>query len=169
MIFILTISLCCSVLAEEITVPMYQVTTEGIGQQIGTVLLQDSKDGLVVETDLNHLTAGPHGFHIHEYPSCYPQQDKKGIMQAALSAGNHYDPLHKNHHAGPNGGGHLGDLPYLSVSQAGTNKTRFLMKDITVHMLKNKSLIIHENGDNYKDMPLPLGGGGLRIACGIIR
>ena len=164
--FITCLSLTCY--SKEITVPMYQVTSTGIGSHIGTVTLQDSKDGLVIETNLNNFPAGPHGFHIHEFASCDPQKDKNGIMQAALAAGNHYDPHHTNHHAGPNGNGHLGDLPYLSVSEAGTNKIRFLMKNITVHQLKNKSLIIHENTDNYKDIPLPQGGSGLRIGCGII-
>jgi Cu-Zn family superoxide dismutase len=28
--------------------------------------------------------------------------------------------------------------------------------------------MIHEGGDNYSDEPAPLGGGGARIACGVI-
>jgi Cu-Zn family superoxide dismutase len=28
--------------------------------------------------------------------------------------------------------------------------------------------MIHEGGDNYSDQPKPLGGGGARIACGVI-
>jgi superoxide dismutase, Cu-Zn family len=28
--------------------------------------------------------------------------------------------------------------------------------------------VIHAGGDNYADQPAPLGGGGLRIACGAI-
>ncbi|MBV8452160.1 MAG: superoxide dismutase, partial [Deltaproteobacteria bacterium] len=27
----------------------------------------------------------------------------------------------------------------------------------------------HAGGDNYSDTPLPLGGGGARLACGVIR
>ena len=34
--------------------------------------------------------------------------------------------------------------------------------------LKGKALMIHEAGDNYADEPKPLGGGGGRIACGVI-
>ena len=29
--------------------------------------------------------------------------------------------------------------------------------------------MIHDGGDNYADDPKPLGGGGGRIACGVIR
>jgi Cu-Zn family superoxide dismutase len=28
--------------------------------------------------------------------------------------------------------------------------------------------MIHAGGDNYADQPAPLGGGGARIACGVI-
>ena len=34
--------------------------------------------------------------------------------------------------------------------------------------LKGHSVMIHEGGDNYTDNP-PLGGGGARIACGVIK
>ncbi|WP_324128836.1 superoxide dismutase family protein, partial [Acinetobacter baumannii] len=29
--------------------------------------------------------------------------------------------------------------------------------------------MIHAGGDNYSDSPQPLGGGGARIACGVIK
>ena len=34
--------------------------------------------------------------------------------------------------------------------------------------LRGKSVMIHGGGDNYSDQPAPLGGGGARIACGVI-
>jgi Cu-Zn family superoxide dismutase len=33
----------------------------------------------------------------------------------------------------------------------------------------NRSLMIHAGGDNYADQPAPLGGGGTRVACGVIK
>jgi superoxide dismutase, Cu-Zn family len=30
-------------------------------------------------------------------------------------------------------------------------------------------VVIHEGGDNFSDQPKPLGGGGGRIACGVIK
>jgi len=35
--------------------------------------------------------------------------------------------------------------------------------------LKGRALMIHAGGDNYSDQPQPLGGGGARIACGVVR
>jgi len=40
---------------------------------------------------------------------------------------------------------------------------------LRLNELKNHSLIIHTGGDNYSDVPTKLGGGGARIACGIIK
>ncbi|HDI6039899.1 TPA: superoxide dismutase family protein, partial [Escherichia coli] len=34
--------------------------------------------------------------------------------------------------------------------------------------INGRSLMIHIGGDNHHDHPEPLGGGGARIACGII-
>jgi Cu-Zn family superoxide dismutase len=34
--------------------------------------------------------------------------------------------------------------------------------------LRGHALMIHEGGDNYSDQPKPLGGGGARIACGVV-
>jgi Cu-Zn family superoxide dismutase len=35
--------------------------------------------------------------------------------------------------------------------------------------VKGRSLMIHAGGDNYADQPAPLGGGGARVACGVIK
>ena len=34
--------------------------------------------------------------------------------------------------------------------------------------LPGRALVIHAGGDNYSDYPEPAGGGGERIACGVI-
>ena len=73
-------------------------------------------------------------------------------------------------HRGPHGEGHLGDLPYLSVDANGTDHdTLFAPRLTEVSRLKGHSVVIHAGGDNYSDKPEPLGGGGRRIACGVIR
>ena len=35
--------------------------------------------------------------------------------------------------------------------------------------VKNRSLMIHIGGDNHHDVPNALGGGGARVACGVIK
>ncbi len=152
----------------EVPVPIHRVDANGIGEEIGTITFADSeKDGLIVIPNLSGLTPGLHGFHIHENPSCAPKE-KDGKMVAALSAGGHYDPHKTGKHLGPRGGGHEGDMPRLDVDGDGDATTVVILAGYTTAGVSGRSVMIHEGGDNYADAPAPLGGGGARIACGVI-
>ena len=107
--------------------------------------------------NLSGLTPGEHGFHVHVNPSC---------GMAGQDAGGHYDPQNTGRHEGPNGNGHLGDLPTLSVNSSGAATTPVVAPRVQVTDLDGRSLMIHAGGDNYSDTPAPLGGGGARVACG---
>ena len=154
--------------AENVSATLYLATDTGNGDEIGTVTFADDKDGVTITTDLKGLAPGKHGFHVHEKPDCSPAE-KDGKMGHALAAGGHFDPDKTGKHLGPEGGGHKGDLPVLTVSEDGTAKTTLKVKGIAAADFKNRSLMIHEGGDNYSDTPAVLGGGGNRIACGIIK
>lgn len=153
---------------KEVVVPVHRVDASGVQQQIGTITFADSeKDGLIISPALSGLTPGPHGFHIHENPSCAPKE-KDGKIVAALAAGPHYDPEKTGKHKGPRGGGHVGDLPRLEVDGDGDATTVIILSDVSTADIAGRSIMIHEGGDNYADSPAPLGGGGARIACGVI-
>jgi Cu-Zn family superoxide dismutase len=154
--------------AKSVKVTMNTVTAEGVGKSIGTITLKQGKDGVTIEPKLKGLAPGEHGFHLHEKPSCEPA-DKDGKMTAAQGAGGHFDPDATKAHKGPGGGGHKGDLPKLVVSDKGEVKDKMEVKGLTLADFQGKSLVIHEGGDNYSDTPKPLGGGGARIACGVIK
>lgn len=148
-------------------VPMYLITAEGQGRKIGAIVLKDSSQGLVVQPRIIGLTPGEHGFHVHENPDCSPKK-KDGKMVAGLAAGSHYDPHSTSSHKGPHGGGHLGDLPKLVADELGAVVDAVTIAGVTVSDVSNRSLMIHAGGDNYSDSPNPLGGGGARVACGVI-
>jgi Cu-Zn family superoxide dismutase len=154
--------------AEEAAADMRAVSADGIGDQIGTIQLIDDAGGLVIETDLAGLPPGPHGFHLHSEGSCEPAADDEGQMSAAHAAGGHYDPDDTGRHAGPEGDGHMGDLPVLEVAADGTAQVTLTAPRLTVADARGRALMIHAGGDNYSDQPEPLGGGGARIACGVI-
>lgn len=158
----------CANHQQKVKTTLYLTSETAENKKVGTVWFKDTANGLLVEVSLKNLPQGEHGFHIHEFPSCENMLGKDGTTQHALSAGGHYDPKKTGKHLGPNGGGHLGDLPFLTVAQDGTVKRKFYLKNIKVEDFKNRSIMIHEGGDNYKDAPFVLGGGGKRIACGII-
>ena len=65
--------------------------------------------------------------------------------------------------------GHLGDLPALTVGADGTASTAVTAQRLKMSDVKDRSLMIHAGGDNYSDMPAALGGGGARIACGLVK
>lgn len=159
-----------SCLAAEKTIDIHLVTASkennGIGEKIGTLTFKDTKNGLTIDTDIKGLTPGEHGFHIHENPSC-DSAEKDGKQVAAEAAGSHFDPEHTSKHLGPKGKGHLGDLPKLIVNKSGKAEVKGAAARLKVADIEGHSIVIHEHGDNYSDHPT-LGGGGARIACGVI-
>lgn len=122
-----------------------------------------------VRPELRALPPGKHGFHIHAEGSCQPAM-KEGKAVAAGAAGGHYDPQHTGKHEGPLGTGHLGDLPLLVVNDAGVADQPIIAPRLkTLDEVKGKALMVHVGGDNMADNPQPLGGGGERFACGVIK
>ena len=126
---------------------------------LGSILVEDTTDGARFTPNLTGLTAGEHGFHIHVNPDC---------GMSGQNAGGHYDPGNTGRHEGPYGNGHLGDLPTLAVNGSGAVTVPVLAPRVRVSDLADRSLMIHAGGDNYSDMPAPLGGGGARVACGVV-
>ena len=155
--------------AAEVTVTMNEALPEGKGKTLGTVTVTETAYGLLFTPNLTGLTTGIHGFHLHENPSCAAGQ-KEGKSVPALAAGGHFDPQKTGTHLGPyTDKGHLGDLPGLVVNADGTANYPVLaprLKSLTE--LKQHALMIHAGGDNYADHPMPLGGGGARMVCGVI-
>jgi Cu-Zn family superoxide dismutase len=150
-----------------VVVEMHAISDTGVGPKIGTIELRETSVGLMFFPELSHLPAGERGFHVHETGDCRPAL-KDGKMVAGLAAGSHFDPDGHGKHLGPKGAGHRGDLPALSVGAGGVAavpvvSTRLRLKDIA-----GRALMIHAGGDNFADQPAPLGGGGARIACGVV-
>ena len=166
----LLVMVCCAGMAqaeETLKVTMNLATTGGIGKSVGTVTASQTSYGVVLTPDLRGLAPGIHGFHVHQNPSC-STKEQDGKQVPALAAGGHYDPAKTGRHEGPYGNGHLGDLPAIYVTQDGTATYPVLAPRLKLSDLKGRSLMIHAGGDNHADHPQKLGGGGARIACGII-
>ena len=150
----------------EVSVKVYKTAEKGQGEYVGKVYFKDSDKGLVIVPRLKGLPPGDHGFHVHEKRNCAAHKNTDGKMVPGLAAGGHYDPQKTGKHLGPDGDGHLGDLPALKVAADGSTGGTSMAKRLKVADLKKRSLMIHAGGDNYSDDPKPLGGGGARLACG---
>ena len=132
-------------------VEMNLVTSQGVGQSIGSVTITETDKGLEFSPDLKALPPGEHGFHIHAKGSCQPAT-KDGKDE------------------GPEGAGHLGDLPALVVNNDGKATDAVIAPRLkSLDEIKDKALMVHVGGDNMSDQPKPLGGGGERYACGVIK
>jgi len=152
-----------------ISVPLNFVDEKGIVGAAGDVVISESPFGLIFTPNLSGLPAGVHGFHLHENGSCEPAS-KDGKPVAALAAGGHWDPAKAGLHAGPYGDGHLGDLPAIYVTADGKANYPVLAPRLhSLEALRGHALMLHAGGDNHEDHPMPLGGGGARIACGIVK
>ena len=151
----------------EAMVTMHAVDAKGMGPAVGSVRIVETRYGLVFHPDLKGLPAGLHGFHVHENPSC-ASGERDGLSIPALAAGGHLDPQATKRHGEPWGDGHLGDLPALYVADNGTANNPVLAPRLKLADVLNRSLMIHAGGDNHADHPAPLGGGGHRVACGVI-
>lgn len=144
------------------------VNADGKQEAVGTIEIRETDYGLLFTPQLQSLPAGVHGFHIHQNGSCEPAE-KDGKPAAAEAAGGHFDPDNTGKHDGPYGNGHLGDLPALYVNAEGKADYPVLAPRIKkLTDIKNRALMIHAGGDNHADSPKPLGGGGARVACGVI-
>jgi Cu-Zn family superoxide dismutase len=153
--------------AAETTVTLNLAQAEGTGPSVGTVRIVETPYGLAFYPSLTGLPPGLHGFHIHENASCAASEVNGKIVPAG-AAGGHLDPLGSKHHGEPWGDGHLGDLPPLYVSNDGIAGNPVLAPRLKLADVVRHALMVHAGGDNHSDSPAALGGGGARVACGVI-
>lgn len=139
------------------------------GESIGTIVVSDyDDDGVVFTPNLKGLTPGIHGFHVHQNGDCSAtMKDGKEVLGGA--AGGHFDPEDTDKHSVPwSEEGHEGDLPTLFVDEDGNATQPVFAPELELDDIEGRAIMIHASGDNYSDSPKPLGGGGDRVACGVI-
>lgn len=159
--------------AEQVEIPVNLIDDKGVGKSVGKIVAEDTANGfLALHVDFTaDLPPGGHGMHIHENPDCGPAE-KDGKMVPGLAAGGHYDPAGTGKHLGPSGDGHLGDLPilFVGIDEDGATKTKHTLVAPRLKLadIRGRAIVIHSGSDNFRDEPKPLGGGGTRIACGVI-
>lgn len=167
---IAVLALACATGAQAASekVTLHQVTAQGSGEAAGSVTVTETPYGLQFTPALTGLKLGIHGFHVHAKGSCEPGESA-GKTVAAGAAGGHLDLRNSGKHLGPWGDGHTGDLPALYVTQDGKADYPVVAPRLTsLSEIKGKALMVHAGGDNHADHPQPLGGGGARLACGVI-
>lgn len=162
---ILSITMFCALIsfvrAQEVTKATAQLEPKSGSKVTGTVTFTKVGDEVQVVADIQNLTPGQHGFHIHDKGDCSAPD--------AASAGAHFNPTHQ-HHGGPTGSErHAGDLGNITADASGTVRQAWkgklsLSGDDSII---GKSIVVHEKTDDLKTDPS--GNSGARIACGEIK
>lgn len=127
----------------------------------GIVSFAQTDKGVRVVADVEGLTPGEHGFHIHQYGDCSAPD--------GTSAGGHYNPEDKPHGAPGDTERHVGDLGNIQADENG--KAHLEMTDRVIslrgpHSIVGLAVIVHAGADDLTSQPT--GNAGPRVACGVI-
>ena len=126
------------------------------------VNFQQMKSGVLVTTDAQGLTPGPHGFHIHEKGDCSAPD--------GTSAGGHFNPTGQPHGDPVKGEHHAGDIPMLEADASGKAHLETRLEGLAIGAgttdIVGRAVIIHAAPDDYRTQPT--GNSGARVACGVI-
>jgi Cu-Zn family superoxide dismutase len=134
--------------------------TEG-NEVSGTVHFTKTENGIRVVADINGLTPGEHGFHIHSLGDCSAAD--------ASSAEGHFNPGNKPHGAPTDTERHAGDLGNLNADDNGNAHYDWeddILSFSGAYSIIGRSVIIHSGQDDLQSQPT--GNSGARVACGVI-
>lgn len=155
-----------SVAAQQMTATATLINPDG--EEIGRAeLIETPNYGVLIKVQVDDLAPGTHAFHIHETGAC--------TAPDFSDAGGHFAPRGNAHGVFHPHGKHAGDLMNLHVPESGMVTTERLARDVTLMAGAHASLfdddgaalVIHQNPDDYESQPS--GGGGPKLACGVIR
>lgn len=127
----------------------------------GIITFTEFQGGVKVVADLQGLSKGKHGIHIHECGDC--------TAVDGSSAGGHFNPMAKSHGAPADALRHAGDMGNIEADDSGKAHLEYVDNTISLEgqtSIIGRSVIIHLHEDDLKTQPT--GNAGPRIACGVI-
>lgn len=127
----------------------------------GIVTFIKTGDKIKVKANVEGLTPGKHGFHVHEFGDCSAPD--------GASAGGHFNPDGTPHGAPGDPKRHVGDLGNITAEKNG--KAHLEMEDAFLsftgtHSIIGRGVIVHAGEDDLSSQPS--GNAGPRVACGVI-
>jgi Cu-Zn family superoxide dismutase len=132
------------------------------GQVHGKVTFTQEDEGVRVIADIEGLSPGKHGFHIHDKGDCSAPDFS--------SAGGHFNPMHSQHGAPTDPMHHSGDFGNIEANDQGVARFERVFNWLSMtgtNSILNHAVIIHEKPDDLKTQPT--GNAGGRVACGVIQ
>ncbi len=149
---------------EAASVLVNMVNTEGYN--VGTAVFNEADGEVTLTLDLEGISAGEYGMHIHEFGKATPPTFE--------DAGSHFNPTGVEHGKDSETGPHIGDLPNLVVPEDGIVQETIVIPNTslqadgenTLNTEQGTSLIIHTKADDHKSQPT--GDAGDRMLGGVI-
>ena len=127
----------------------------------GKVTFTQTDGGILIEANVEGLSEGKHGFHIHEFGDISKSD--------GTSAGGHFNPEHKDH-AGPHDvvrhAGDFGNLIADANGNAHYERVDSLISFEGVNNIIGRAIIVHADEDDLVSQPT--GDAGGRVAQGVI-
>jgi superoxide dismutase, Cu-Zn family len=127
----------------------------------GTIHFEQIGKEVKVSGRVTGLSPGKHGIHIHTFGDCSAPD--------ATSAGEHFNPDHKDHGGPRDQNRHAGDLGNVDVDADGIGNFTITDSKITLagpNSVIGRAVIVHAKQDDNKSQPI--GESGARMACGVI-
>jgi Cu-Zn family superoxide dismutase len=127
----------------------------------GVINFIATDSGMKVTGNIQGLTKGKHGIHIHECGDCSAADGS--------SAGGHFNPMGKSHGGPMDMNRHEGDMGNVMADDSGKAHISYYDKMLSFdgdNSIIGRSVIIHKGEDDFKTQPT--GNSGARVACGVI-
>jgi Cu-Zn family superoxide dismutase len=127
----------------------------------GTVIFEQTENGVRVMAHLSGLKPGNHGFHIHEYGDISSDDGS--------SAGGHFNPTGMPHGSPTDAKRHEGDMGNIVADANGHAHLDYVDHVIKLtgpNSIIGRAIVVHEKEDDFKTQPT--GNAGARVGYGVI-
>ncbi len=134
--------------------------TEGNEKVKGIVRFVQEGTNVRVSWEVEGLTPGLHGFHVHEWGDIN--------CDDGVCTGGHFNPTRVQHGAPDAPVRHVGDLGNVSANASGKaadERLDSVLKLNGAHSVIGRAIIIHAKPDDFGQ---PTGNAGSRVAYGVI-
>lgn len=136
------------------------IGTQGNEKIRGIVRFVKEGSGVRVKAEIEGLSPGEHGFHVHQWGDISGTDGK--------SAGGHFNPTNSPHGKPDASERHVGDLGNVNADASGKatyDRLDTVLKLNGAHSCVGRAIIIHAKKDDWSQ---PTGNAGARIAYGVI-
>jgi Cu-Zn family superoxide dismutase len=137
------------------------------GAEMGDVVFKDAPNGgVIMRVDLNGLTQGWHGIHLHQIGDCHDGHD--GFKASA----GHVDPEDREHGLLNPAGPEAADVTNIYAGADGRATAEIFNASAALGGADGLidadgfAVVVHANPDDH--MTQPIGGAGARVACAAV-